>query len=158
MAVEPLFDISGINLEHTVVDRAGIEEINKHRYQAVQLDRVIWMKEDFTLAIGARRIRDDEWWHDGHIPGNPIFPGVLQVEAAAQLSSYIYQRRLKYTFVGFAAIDNTKFRRLVKPGDELIILCKELRFSPRIFITENQGLVNGELAFQTRITGMTIIR
>jgi len=157
MAVEPLFDISAIDLEQTVVDRTGIEEFNKQRGQAAQLDRIAWMKEDFTQAVGVRRVRDDEWWHDGHIPGNPIFPGVLQIESAAQLSSYIYLRRLNYTFVGFAAVDNTKFRRMVVPGDDLVILCNEIRFSRRIFITENQGWVKGELAFQTRITGMTLI-
>lgn len=155
-----LFDISKIDLSRTMVDLPGIQKLNKHRGEAQQIDRIIWHTPNFTKALATRLIRDDEWWVKGHIPGNPIYPAVMMVEAAAQLSSYMFQARdvPDYEFVGFTGIDNTKFRLKLSPGDTLYILAKEVKFHVRRFVVDAQGVVNGKLAYETRITGMPIVK
>lgn len=155
-----LFDIAGIDLDATAVDIHGIRKYNKHRGEAEQIDRIAWLAEGYHQAIGIRKVRDDEWWCPGHIPGEPIMPAVMMIEAAAQLSSYTYLAReiYRHPFVGFTAIDNTKFRHKVVPGDTLVILAIEVRFQARRFICDVQGLVNGRLAFESRITGMPIFK
>lgn len=154
-----LFSLDGIDLNATVVDLDGIQAINKHRGEAQQIDRIAWIGEGFAQAVAVRYIRDDEWWCPGHIPGHPIMPAVMMVEAAAQLTSWLFQARkvVDYEFVGFTRIDNTKFRNKVTPGDTLYILANQVKFHLRRFICDAQGIVNGKVAFESRITGMPII-
>lgn len=158
---EPLFDISGIDLDHVQADREQIGKYNKHRNEAVGLDYLCYMSDDNAEGVAIRAIRDDEWWCDGHIPGDPIFPAVMMVEAAAQLASYMFLARdtVSYEFVGFTRIDNTVFRRMVRPGDTLVIVCKQVKFHPKRFITDIIGYERGEMeiAFETRVTGMPLI-
>ncbi len=154
-----LFDIEGIDLDATAVDLDGIQDINKHRGEAQQIDRIAWVGEDFNQAVAIRVVRDDEWWCAGHIPGYPVMPAVMMVEAAAQLTSWMFQARkiVEYEFVGFTRIDDTKFRNKVVPGDTLVILANQVKFHVKRFICDTQGVVNGKIAFESRITGMPIL-
>jgi 3-hydroxyacyl-[acyl-carrier-protein] dehydratase len=139
-----------------------LREYIAQRDEVEQLDRIIWVNDEVTLAVASRTVRDDEWWVSGHIPGNPILPGVLMIESAAQLSSFMYESKLRKRnepgrgFLGFAGIDKTRFRMTVAPGDEIILVLKERKFAPRRLIAAVQGLVNGDIAFETTIIGMPI--
>lgn len=157
-----LFDIAGIDLEQIAVPLEGIQRFNKHRGEAQQVDHITWVGEGYKQAIGSRTVRDDEWWCDGHIPGAPIMPAVMMIEAAAQINSWMFLAKMgpnhEYVgFVGFVRIENTKFRSKVHPGDRLYILCQEIKFHPRRFVVDNMGIkANGDIAFESKITGMVI--
>lgn len=155
-----LFDVREIDLAGTMVDIEEVRQYNKHRGEAEQIDRIVWHNEDYSRAIACRYIRDNEWWVPGHIPGNPILPAVMMVEAAAQLASFTFQVRkfADYNFVGFTGIDNTKFRVTVKPGDMLYLLVQDVKVSIKRMISDAQGMIDGKLVFETRITGMPIVR
>jgi len=108
-----------------------------------------------TYAVAWRDVRDDEFWVPGHIPGRPLFPGVLMIEAAAQLASFMVLRRLPdHDFLGFAGVDDVKFRGQVVPGDRLYVLMEQTEFRRRRCICNTQGLVRGEIVFEATITGM----
>ena len=155
MAPSTLFDISHIDMDQIQFSVEEIEAINPHRGHMRLLDGVIWANDELTEAVAFKDIRDDEFWVEGHIPGRPLFPGVLMVEAAAQLASFVTVKRLEgVTFLGFTGADAAKFRGQVVPGDRLIVLAKEIDFRPRRFICLAQGFVNGRLAFEVKITGM----
>lgn len=162
MPSEQLFDLDGIDLSAVHLDREGLREFIAQRDEVEQLDRIIWVNDAITESVAARIVRDDEWWVSGHIPGNPILPGVLMIESAAQLSSFMYESKLRHLdtpapgFLGFAGIDKTRFRMTVRPGDELILLLKERKFAPRRLIAAVQGLVNGRIAFETTVIGMPL--
>src|SRR5262249_13267839 len=101
-------------------------------------------------------VRSDEFWVKGHFPARPMYPGVLMIETAAQLASFTYNSRFKEpTLPVFARIENASFRAAVHPGDELYILCQDVKFSTKRFITDVQGLVGGKVAFESRITGIS---
>ncbi len=154
-----LFDLSGIDFDATVVDYEGIQKYNKHRGEAQQIDRIAWLGENYEQGVAIRKVRDDEWWCPGHIPGRPIMPAVMMVEAAAQLSCWMFLARgiVSYNFVGFTRIEDTKFRNKVEPGDTLVILSQQVKFHIRRFICDTMGLVNGNVAFESRVTGMPIL-
>lgn len=157
MAPSALFDISGVDLTRVVHDVAAIEAVNPHRGAMRLIDGIVYDSPDPVELAAFKDVRHDEFWVPGHIPGRPIFPGVLMVEAAAQVSSFSVLRRLQPgCFMGFAGVDGVKFRGQVKPGDRLVILCKELEFRPRRMISATQGWVNGNLVFEGTITGMPI--
>jgi len=155
-----MFDPSGIDLTQTMVDLTGIQKYNRHRGESQQIDRIVWHTDDYSRAVAGRLIRDDEWWCAGHIPGKPIFPAVMMIEASAQVTSFIYQARevVDYEFVGFTGIENTVFRAQLEPGDELFLLANEVHFHTRRFICDVHGMINGKLAFETRIKGMPLIK
>ena len=152
-----LFDISGIDLRQVALSEEEVGRINPQCGDMRQLDHVIWLSEDAGEGLGVKRVREDEFWVSGHIPGRPLLPGVLMLEAAAQMSSVLYHRKVEQAkFVGFTRCTDVAFRGQVGPGDTLYLLAREVSFKPRRFICDTQGVVNDQLVFEGRITGMVI--
>jgi 3-hydroxyacyl-[acyl-carrier-protein] dehydratase len=155
MATEHLFDISQIDMDATFLTHDQVGQRNPQRGDMRQLDRVILIDDAATIAVGIKLIRDDEFWVAGHIPGRPLYPAVLMIEAAAQLSSILYQIRSGTTnFLGFTRCDQAVFRGQIVPGDTMILLAKEHQFQRRRFSCFAQGLVNGKVVFEVKVTGM----
>ncbi len=152
-----LFDVSGLDLAQTVLTRTDLERWNAHRGHMAQLDGIVWHADDYSKGVAIKHVRDDEFWVDGHFPGDPIMPGVLMVEAGAQLANFLFfVRRKKEAIAGFTRIEDTVFRDKVKPGDDLLILCRDIKYHPRRFISDIQGLVDGRVVFSSKITGMIL--
>ena len=152
-----LFDLDGIDLAGVVASPDEVARVNPQSGHMRQLDHVIWMSADMTCVLGVKQVRADEFWVPGHIPGRPLLPGVLMIEAAAQLSSYLFRKRGgEDRFLGFTRCEDTVFRGQVAPGDTLYLLAREVMFSRRRFTCRGQGVVNGALVFETTVTGMVI--
>jgi len=154
--VPPLiFDISQLDLNSVQYDAAAVERVNPHRGHMRQIDGIIHMPPEMDRAVAFKDVKADEFWVAGHIPGRPLFPGVLMIEAAAQLASFVFLSRTpEVKFLGFAGVDDVKFRGQVVPGDKLILLGKEIEYRRRRIICAGQGLVNGTTVFEVTITGM----
>lgn len=127
-----------------------------------QLDRVIYLDLEAGQTLGIKHIAEDEFWVPLHIPGRPLMPGVLMIEALAQISSVYHhvkssrEGQTKTRFLGFTRVDETAFRGQVVPGDDLYLLSKEVSFSARRFVSRGQAVVNGRLVCEALITGMTL--
>lgn len=154
MAPSLLFDISGINTDQLVYDVSAIEKINPHRGAMRMLDGIVYATDNLKYTMAYRDVGDDEFWVAGHIPGRPIFPGVLMVEAGAQLASFVCLSQLKTGFMGFTGLDSVRFRGQVVPGDRLYILCEQTELRSRRSTSLVQGIVNGSLVFEAKIIGM----
>jgi len=150
-----LFALDGIDMGGTFADKAAIATINPHRGDMMMLDRIVWHDATFDRGIAVKIVRHDEFWVPGHIPGQPLMPGVLMVEASAQLASWMYYKRSgQVWFAGFTRIEDTTFREQVVPGDELVLLCECMKYALKRFVCRAQGLVSGRIAFDTIVTGM----
>lgn len=157
MAPPLLFDISKIDLDQVRVDAEGIEMVNPQRGAMRMLDAIISFDRDSGAVLAYKDVRPDEFWVAGHIPGRPLFPGVLMIEAGAQLASWlIHQIFDDYPFLGFVGCDDVKFRGQVVPGDRLYLLGLPTSFKRRRSICALQGVVNGGLVFEATITGMPV--
>ncbi|MEM7682245.1 MAG: 3-hydroxyacyl-ACP dehydratase FabZ family protein [Planctomycetota bacterium] len=157
MAPLLLFDIASVDLAAEVHSSEWIEGLNPQRDPLRMLDRIAHESEDSSELVAIKDVGHDEFWAPAHIPGRPIFPGVLMIEAAAQLASIQCKRILGLTgFIGFSAVDKVKFRGQVLPGDQLVLLGKKIEARPRRCIADVQGWVNGTLVFEGRVTGMPI--
>lgn len=155
MASPPLIDLRSIDFSKPLYQRADIEKVIPHRGPIVQLDAIVWANEENSEGVGVKQVRDDEFWVEGHIPQRPIMPGVLMVEAAAQLASFLYYRRAQVDeFAGFTRIEDTVFRGIVEPGDTLVLCAREIKYNKRRFIMRVQGLVRDDIVFEGKITGM----
>lgn len=152
-----LVDLSGIDLGAVVADREAIGEVNPHRHELALLDEIVWIADDSSAAVARHRCAHDAFWVRGHFPEIPLMPGVLQVEAGAQLACYIWNIQQEVRRVAaFLRIENTSFRRTVVPGDELLLLCREVKKGRRRFVSDIQGVVGGQIAFSGRISGMVL--
>jgi 3-hydroxyacyl-[acyl-carrier-protein] dehydratase len=153
-----LFDLSEIDLtSDPVFDKETILSINPQDYEMQQLDGIQWYDKDKYLVLGYKDVTENEFWIRGHIPGRPLMPGVLMVEAAAQLLSFFVRKVYGVdSFIGFAGIDSTKFRMTVVPGQRLYLLGHLTKFKSRKYTAYIQGVVDGNLAFETTVSGMKV--
>ena len=150
-----LVDLNRIDLETVLFDANAVEAVNPHRYEMRHLDGVVHFDPDADVIVGYKDVREDEFWVRGHIPGRPILPGVIMVEAAAQLASFAAHKTSETEgFIGFGGIEEVKFRISLVPGDRLYLLGKFTDRRKRRFKFAAQGVVNGKLAFEGNIIGM----
>ena len=155
MPPKPIFDIPPVDVDNLVLTREDIYQVNPHRFEFQQLDGIIWLDQPSGDIAGYRDVRDDEFWVRGHIPGRPIFPGVLMIETAAQLVSYyVMSKAPEKGFLGFGGVDDVKFRGTVTPGQRLIMLGKVIMNRPRKCVGATQAYVDGKMVYEGTITGM----
>jgi 3-hydroxyacyl-[acyl-carrier-protein] dehydratase len=149
-----LFDLSSIDLNQVAYGPEEIRKVNPHRGEMEMLQGVIWANTDNGEILGYKDIGADEFWVSGHIPGRPIFPGVLMIETAAQLASFYTKKFIQWPgFIGFGAADNCRFRGQVVPGQRMLFLCKKIWDRHRRIMCHTQGLVDGQLVFEGDIIG-----
>lgn len=132
------------------MDDLGIKEIQKiipHRYPFLLVDRITDVQPGKSIR-GYKNITAHEEVFQGHFPDDPIFPGVLIVEAMGQigaclvLQSFPEERRMAY----FAGFDKVRFKRLVVPGDRLDMKVNITRDRGTFVIMEGEASVDGEIA------------
>lgn len=157
MPPEPVIDLSTIDLDRVLVDREGIRKVNPQRYEMEQLDGILHVDTENSRVVGFKDVREDEFWVRGHIPGRPLLPGVLMIEAAAQLASYYTHIVLGVDrFIGFGGVDDVKFRGAVTPTCRMILAAKAIEIRSRRSICYVQGFVDSEMVFEAKITGMPV--
>ena len=155
MASKPLFDITGIDLDKVLFDRTMIRECNLQRGHMEHLDAIVWADPENSRIIGYKDVRTDEFWVDGHIPGRPLLPGVLMIEAAAQLAAFYTRKYVGWKgFIGFAGVEECRFRQQVPPGVRLYLIGQILWHRHHRMACRVHGLIAGNLVFETTIIGM----
>jgi 3-hydroxyacyl-[acyl-carrier-protein] dehydratase len=157
MAAALFLDLSKIVLDKLIITREEIYQRLPHRFEFMQLDGIVHADIEARLAVGLREIREDEFWVRGHIPGRPLFPGVLMLETAAQMAAYFtHLVEPNDRFYGFGGVDRVKFRAAVSPPARMYFILKALELRPRRTVCDAQGILDGQLAFEARITGMPL--
>src|SRR4030042_28313 len=157
-----LFDLSQIDLEaKPVFDKAAICKVNPQRFEMQHLDGILWYDKEKSLILGYKDVTENEFWIRGHIPGRPLMPGVIMVEAAAQLASFFMKQIFEEQgFIGFAGIESAKFRSIIEPGKRLYLLGHITKYKRRKasshVTTSVQGVVDGALVFEASVSGMRI--
>jgi 3-hydroxyacyl-[acyl-carrier-protein] dehydratase len=159
-APESHCDLSKIDLNRIVADIEGIRQFLPHRPPMEMLTAIVHMDPERHIIVGYKDMRADEFWVPGHMPGYPLFPGVLMCEAAAQLSAYytLSRKISENVLMGLGGIENTRFRRSVHPGERLLMVGKGLRVRPRMTVFNVQGFVGDEMAFHTDVIGVGLGR
>ena len=135
------------------LDRAGIEEILPHREPFLLIDEVLEL-EPGERVVARKQVREDEWYLRGHFPGRPVMPGVLIVEAMAQTGAVavLSEEENRGRIALFAGIDDTRFKRIVEPGDELELECTLEQVRGPIGKGKARATVDGQLAARGTLT------
>lgn len=135
-----------------MLDITQIKEIIPHRYPFLLVDRILEVEEGHK-AIGIKNVTANEEFFSGHFPDYPVMPGVLIVEALAQVGAVAMlkkeENRGRLAF--FTGIDKCRFKRQVKPGDQLRLEVEMIRVKGPIGKGKGVATVDGELVCETEI-------
>lgn len=137
----------------TVYDTIAIQQILPHRYPFLLVDKIIEL-EPRTRIVGIKQVTVNEQFFAGHFPGAPVMPGVLQIEALAQVGAILALREFedrgaKIPF--FSGIDDAKFRRPVVPGDTLRLEVTALRVGSKVQKMRGVASVDGNVTAEATI-------
>jgi len=139
------------------LDIREIMEVLPHRFPFLLVDRVIELDGD-KRAVGVKNVTVNEPFFQGHFPGRPIMPGVLQIEAMAQLAGVLLRQKLrgKNKLAVLMGIDGVRFRRQVVPGDQLLLEAEAMRVRTRSGQVKCRALVEGQTAAEAVIRFMIV--
>lgn len=140
-------------------DLARIKRMIPHREPFLFVDEVVDIRSGES-AVGRRLIRADEPHFEGHFPGDAIMPGVLLVEALAQTAGVLVVHTLEMIdqnlLVYFMTLDKTRFRKLVRPGDQVEFHVRILRGRGKVWKFWGEARVGGEIAAEAEYSAMII--
>ena len=140
-----------------VLDIRKLSRILPHRYPMLLVDRVIEIDGDRRIK-GIKNVTMNEPFFQGHYPGTPIMPGVLIVEAMAQVSGILIGQNLEHTgkLAVLLSLDRVRLRRPVTPGDQLILAAQTMRVRSRLAQMKCSAYVGDELAAEAEVKFMLV--
>ena len=137
----------------SLLAREEIEAILPHREPFLLIDEVLEL-EPGARVRARKQVRADEWYLRGHFPGRPVMPGVLIVEALAQTGAVavLAEEENRGRLALFAGIDDVRFKRIVRPGEELTLTCDLETVRGPIGRGKARATVDGDLAVRGTLT------
>jgi 3-hydroxyacyl-[acyl-carrier-protein] dehydratase len=154
-----IIDLSKIDFNNVIADIDEIRRYNPQRFEMEQLTAIVYDNPEDKICVGYKDLSRDEFWIRGHMPGMPLMPGVIMLEAAAQMCSYFVQRNdmLGAPMVGFGGLERVRFRDPVIPGDRLILMCQLIKARRgRMLVSRFQGVVGDSIVVEGELKGVPL--
>ncbi|MCF7955060.1 MAG: UDP-3-O-acyl-N-acetylglucosamine deacetylase [Phycisphaerae bacterium] len=141
----------------TLLDIRKIQRILPHRYPFLLVDKVVEIVGDKRIR-GIKNVTFNEQFFQGHFPGTPIMPGVLIIEALAQVSGLLFAQKLEHTgkLAVLLTMDKVKIRRSVVPGDQLILHAEAVKIRGRSAMCKCKAMVGEEVAAEAILKFMLV--
>ena len=139
-----------------MIDIREIQNVLPHRYPFLLVDRILELQKE-TKAVGIKNVTVNEPFFMGHFPGNPIMPGVLIVEALAQLAGLLaFLSGVQGDAVYFMSIEKAKFRKPVVPGDQLRLEITTLHQRGNVWKFSGNAKVDEKIVAEAEFTAMVL--
>jgi len=136
----------------TQLDIAAIQRILPHRFPFLMVDRIIELEED-KRAVGIKNVTVNDYFFPGHFPDRPVMPGVMIIEALAQVGGVLLLNKPEnaHKYAYFMSMDRVKFRRAVVPGDQLILEVKLTKMRSKTGQVDCMAYVDGKIVAEGRL-------
>jgi len=143
--------------QQAALDTQQLRRILPHRYPFLMIDKVLEIDGE-RRAVGVKNVSINEPYFQGHYPSRPIMPGVLIIEAMAQLGGILLSQKLEHTgkVAVLLSMDGVKFRRAVVPGDQLILEAQTIKVKSRTGHVQCRAAVDDDLVAQAEIKFMLV--
>lgn len=152
-----LFDLSNVASGRDLMTREQIYAHLPHDFEFKLLDAIEHIDHGKLEIIARHEVRADAWWCRGHVPGRPLLPGVLMLEMAAQTAAVLAKVSGQFEgFIAYGGVEACRFREPVIPPAHLHILSVGREHRSRRIVSDTQGVVDGRIVFEARVTGMVL--
>lgn len=138
------------------MNKEELKNVIPHRNSMLLIDEAT--KTSDNTCEGKKYIKGDEWFLDGHFPGNPVVPGVILCEMMAQASAVIIAEKSAVSTPYFTGIEKAKFKNKVFPGDTLEIKCELTKNRGIFYFIKGKGYVDGKLCVSAEFSFALIER
>jgi 3-hydroxyacyl-[acyl-carrier-protein] dehydratase len=154
MTDQPNAQPDPLKMPGVVLTTREIERLIPHRWPLLLVDRIVEYDPERQYIRGEKGVTATEWFFQGHFPGLPVMPGVMQVEALAQtMAVYVAQQEGFGDRIGlFAGIEECRFKRVVQPGDRLTLEVTMEKLGRRMGKGRAVASVDGEVACEARLS------
>lgn len=159
MLMETALDLSAFDYTNPPITIEQIREANPHRFEFEMLTGIVHIDPEKHIIVGFKDLSKNDFWVRGHMPGIPLFPGVLMCEAAAQMCGYYYiDQKIGNpgNLLGLGGIDEARFVRTVRPGERLVLVGTGVKVHRRMTKFRVVGYVEGEKVFEALVTGVPL--
>ncbi len=141
------------------MDIFQIMEILPHRYPFLLVDKIVEF-EPKKKIVGIKNVTINEPFFNGHFPGHPIMPGVLIVEAMAQVGGILmlksFEMKAGEVVIYFMGVDKARFRKPVRPGDQLRLVLEPIILKPKVSKMKGVAYVDGEVVAEAEIMASVV--
>lgn len=142
------------SVHESTIDIKGILEVLPHRYPFIMVDRILEFEKGRQIT-GLKNVTVNEPFFQGHFPGEPVMPGVLILEGMAQVGALLAYKSIPDSIgsklVYFAGIDNVRFRKVVRPGDQVIFKLELLKMKAKLSKMSGRAYVDGQLVAEAEL-------
>lgn len=157
---QPLVDLAALDLTKPVVPEAELRELLPHRDTFQLLDGIVHFDRERGIAVGYKDWDSNPWWAKGHVPGRPLMPGVLMIEGAAQIATFLVKMMSDWArdrMIGLAGLDDVRLRGQVVPPARVYFVSGNCALSGRRLAKMTaQVFCNGQMTLETQIMGVML--
>ncbi len=157
---QPIVDLQSLDLSRHVVPDAVLREMLPHAHEFQMLDGICHYDAEKGIAVGYKEWGSDPWWARGHVPGRPIMPGVLMIEGAAQIATFLVKQKsdwAKHRMIGLAGLDDVRIRGQVVPPARVYFVSGSCVVSGRrLAKMAAQVFANGQMIMEMTVMGVML--
>jgi 3-hydroxyacyl-[acyl-carrier-protein] dehydratase len=156
----PLVDLSTLDLSRDVIPQEELRALVPHRDYFQLIDGICHFDAENQLLVAYKDWGKDAWWASGHVPGNPLMPGVLMIEGAAQAATFLIKKTVDWEierFIGLGGLNDVRFRGTVVPPARVYFVSGKGQVSgKRLARFQAQAFCNGSMTMEMELLGVLL--